>query len=374
MNGILPGFLLMAATLAALAWANSPFAASYQALLETKLGVVAGDWRLVKPSLLWINDGLMAIFFFYVGLEIKREVVAGELSSPRKAALSIVAALGGMLVPAALYRWFNDGTPTADGWGVPMATDIAFTLGVLAVLGSRAPAPLKIFVTALAIVDDLAAVVVIAVFYTDKIDATSLALSLGLWLAVLVAGRMGMRALWMFFVPGVAVWLTGLLSGVHATIAGVLMALAIPIDADGEPLTSLEHALHPWVSFAILPVFALANAGVPLAGGEGSPFSQPATLGIFAGLVVGKPLGIAFFCWIAVRLGLATLPSGVGWRDLVGAGCLCGIGFTMSLFIASLAFDDRNLSDAKLAILIASAASAGLGAAVLAARSRVARA
>ncbi len=391
------GILLLLCTIIALVWANSPWAGSYTRLFGTTLTVGAGGFVISKPLLLWINDGLMAIFFFVVGLEIKREVLAGELSSLRQAALPVAAALGGMAVPAAIYGALNAGKPGAGGWGIPMATDIAFALGVLALLGGRAPAALKVFLTAFAIADDIGAVLVIAVFYTAQIAGISLAVGFGVLALALLANWAGVRNPLVYTLLGVAMWVAFLKSGVHATVAGVLLAMTVPasarIDPDAflsrgramlsafeqagqgdmttsadrqaalhtleraceraqTPLQRMEHALHPWVTFAIMPVFALANAGVALGGGG---LGEPVSLGIILGLVVGKPLGVTLFAWLAVRAGLAAKPEGVTWRHIHGAGWLGGIGFTMSLFITGLAFAGTPFEDtAKLAILSAS--------------------
>ena len=406
------GVLLLVCAAAALILANSPLAASYFDLWQTIVTVGAGSFVIAKPLLLWINDGLMAIFFFVVGLEIKREVLVGELSSPRKAALPLAAALGGMVVPALIYLAFNAGTDTASGWAIPMATDIAFALGVLALLGTRAPLALKIFLTALAIVDDLGAVLVIAFFYTAELSWVSLGLGGLFLLALIVANRIGVRRTWVYVVLGLALWIAFLKSGVHATIAGVLLAMTIParrrIDADaflarglklldtfatgvqpGEveptadqrhavhslevaceaietPLARMEHTLHPWVAFAIMPIFAFANAGVALGGDVGAALVAPVSLGVIMGLFFGKQIGVTAFSWLAVRLGWAELPAGVGWRQLYGVSLLTGIGFTMSLFIANLAFGNPVVLDqAKIGIFAASLLSGVLGWGVL---------
>ncbi|RYD31929.1 MAG: Na+/H+ antiporter NhaA [Verrucomicrobiaceae bacterium] len=361
------GILLMLCAVAALVWANSGFGTAYHALLSTKLTVGYGSaLEISKPLLLWINDGLMAVFFLLVGLEIKRELITGELNSLKKAALPAAAALGGMAVPALIYAVFNRGLPTLPGWGIPMATDIAFSLGVLAILGKRAPLALKIFLTAVAIVDDLGAVAVIAVFYTDTIHWLLLMGSLGAWLLALAFGRAGGRHPAVFILLGVVMWVCMLKSGVHATIAGVLLAFAIPgrmLATEGDPATERwEHALHPWVSFLIMPVFALANAGVLIGGDFLSSLASPEALGIITGLVLGKPVGIFLFSWLAVRAGLAALPRGMDWKGLLGVGCLAGIGFTMSLFITELAFQDpAHLNTAKAGILAASAVAGVVG-------------
>ena len=396
------GILLVICTAVALAWANSPWAGGYVGLWQAPLSVGLGSFVLAKPLLLWINDGLMAVFFFVVGLEIKREVLVGELASPKRAALPIAAALGGMLAPAGIYAALNAGTPGARGWGIPMATDIAFALGVLALLGGRAPLALKVFLTALAIIDDIGAVLVIAVFYTAAIWWTGLAIGLLFLLAALAANRAGVRHPLPYALLGLGLWLAFLQSGVHATVAGVLLALTIPararIDAgdflahgrarlddfaasgpvgasalinEGQqaavedleraceevqtPLQRLEHALHPWVAFAIMPTFALANAGVTVAGDVSAAVLTPVSLGVLAGLVIGKQVGITLFAWLATRSGLAAMPSEVTWRQIYGVSWLGGIGFTMSLFIAGLAFGDSGLlATAKVAILGAS--------------------
>ena len=394
------GLLLIATTLIALAWANSGISESYQALWKTYVTVGIGEAGISKPLILWVNDGLMAIFFFVVGLEIKREILTGELSTRRKAMLPLLAAIGGAVIPALIYFVMNAGTAAEQGWGVPMATDIAFALGVLALLGSRAPLGLKIFVTALAIVDDLMAVMVIALFYTAEISVNSLAAGFGFFALAWVFNRMGIHKTAVFVVLGIATWVAFLKSGVHATIAGVLFASAIPtrtklnaedflkkgekfissvrdqLGSSGDqrmaihyleeasrnaqsPLERMEHALHGWVAFGVMPIFALANAGVIISGDAmGSLLGDLVFWGIFAGLFVGKPIGVIAFTWLAVRSKLAELPEGVTWRHVVGAGALAGIGFTMALFIANLAFaGSETLETAKLAILAASLAS-----------------
>lgn len=362
------GILLMLCAIAALVWANSDWRASYGALWNTRFTVAYGDgFNLSKPLILWINDGLMAVFFLVVGLEIKRELVSGELASAKRAALPAAAALGGMLVPALLYAAFNFGKASQPGWGIPMATDIAFSLGVLAVLGNRAPLAVKVFLTAIAIVDDLGAVVVIAIFYTAQIKWGLLAASLGFWVLTWLFGRAGGRHPAIFIGLGLCLWVCMLKSGVHATIAGVLLALAIPgkkLATEADPLTERwEHALHPWVAYLIMPVFALANAGVPIGNDVVQALTSPEALGIIVGLVAGKPIGIAVFAWLAVKANLAALPRGMTWRNVIGVGCLAGIGFTMSLFIAELAFSNlhEHLVTAKTGILVASLVAGILG-------------
>jgi NhaA family Na+:H+ antiporter len=404
------GVLLLLCTVLALVWANSPWAGTYQHLLHERLGVVFAGRGLSFTLHHWINDGLMAIFFFVVGLEIKREFVAGELAEVRKAMLPIAAAVGGMVVPAAIYTGINAGGPGAPGWAIPMATDIAFALGALVLLGSRVPEALKVFLVALAIVDDLGAVLVIAVFYTNELSWTALG-SAGVFLAALaVVNLAGGRNAIVYGVLGVCVWVFVLRSGVHATVAGVLVAMTIPVRlrlAPGalsgvlrraservetlptlgpmatervalvshlhrvlEDATSLlqrfEHALQPWVTFFIMPVFALFNAGVSVDASAVRTIAEPVPLGILGGLVLGKPVGVFLASWLAVRAGAAVLPAGVSWRQVFGTACLAGIGFTMSLFISSLAFADTPFeSQAKLGILLASATAAVVGTVVL---------
>ncbi|MEJ7631194.1 MAG: Na+/H+ antiporter NhaA [Rubrobacteraceae bacterium] len=395
------GVTLIFASILAFAWANSPWAPGYFALREITFGVGLGDWSLEKPLLLWVNDGLMAFFFFLVGLEIKREVLVGELSEPRDAALAVTAALGGMVVPASIYAAINWGGEGISGWGVPMATDIAFALGMMALLGDRVPTSLKVFLTALAIVDDLGAVLVIALFYTGEIEVLNLLITAGALALAFLYGRLGGRNLKVLAFFGIVVWFFVLQSGVHATVAGILLALATPIkrkiapqdlrqelraglergrfeevevkvanlervlgDAQ-SPLHRLERLMHPWVAFLVLPIFALFNAGVALGGGTG--VTGPVTVGVFLGLLLGKPLGVLAFSWLAIKTGMASLPQGVGWRAMTGAGLLAGIGFTMSLFVGGLAFDGGEmLESAKLGILSASVVAAVLGLVLLA--------
>ncbi len=402
------GILLIIATVVALVWANSPWGESYAALWHTKLTVGIGDASISKDLTHWINDGLMAVFFLVVGLEIKREVLVGELSSVRNAALPIAAAVGGAVVPAAIYLAFNAGTEGAAGWGIPMATDIAFALGVLALLGERAPVTLKVFLTALAIVDDIVAVLVIALFYTSQISWGALGVGAVFLAALVVANLLGVGRTLVYAVLGIGLWLCFLLSGVHYTIAGVLLSLTIPaisfinpgaflersryvldrFEQAGEkgenvlsneerqaalhalnhaayklepPLHELEHALHPWVVFAIMPIFALANAGVALGGGIADALTSPVALGIVAGLVVGKQVGITLFAWLAVRSGISELPEGIRWRHVYGASWLAGIGFTMSLFITARAFAAGSGGEAATRGSRAAALSAGGG-------------
>lgn len=351
------GIVLIGCTILSLLIANSAWGEAYHHLWETPIGPY--------PLEFWINDGLMAIFFLMVGLEIEREIYVGELSSPRQAVLPIVAALGGMLVPAAVHFALNEGTPTAGGFGIPMATDIAFALGILSLAGKSVPLSLKIFLTALAIIDDLGAILVIAVFYTNELSLSDLFISLGIFVSLFVMGKMGVRRLVFFLIPGVFMWYFLHESGVHATISGVLLAFAIPFGGTGadSPSYRLQHALHNPVAFGIVPLFALANTGIKLEPAFYNSLLSLNSLGIIGGLVLGKPIGILSFCWLSVKMGWGALPKQVNWKQLFGAGMLAGIGFTMSIFITLLAFDEVALvNDSKIAILTASlvAALAGL--------------
>ena len=406
--------VLLACTVVALAWANSPWAESYFDLLHLELGLSFGQWSFALTLHHWINDGLMVVFFFVVGLEIKRELVVGHLSSMRQAMLPVVAAAGGMLLPACIYAALNHDQPGAAGWGIPTATDIAFALGVLALLGSRVPIGLKVFLTAVAIADDIGAVLVIAVFYTNQIAWQGLALAavflalLFLAIAVLRWRSPGVLALLV-----VGVWIGVFASGIHATIAGILIAFLVPVRAvigpkefldvarrrlghlaDGElsresmiadrdqlaaieelydavadlrpPGLSLEQYFHPISAFVVLPLFALANAGVALGGDTRTLATSPVAMGVLLGLVFGKQIGVSLFSWLVVRSGAASLPEGVRWGQVFGASCLAGIGFTMALFVSDLAFNDEGLINAaKLGILSALLLSAACGYAVL---------
>ncbi len=407
------GIVLFVAAVVALIWANSPWYHVYDELLKTPITIGFDHWAIDETLHHWVDDGLMAVFFFVVGLEIKRAVIVGELSSVRRAALPIFAALGGMIVPALIYVAFNAEGEASRGWGVPMATDIAFSLGVLSLLRTRAPLPLKVFLAAFAIIDDIGAVIVIAVFYTGDIAWGNLGIG-AIFLAVLVVvGRLGIRHPLVYAVLGAAVWLAFLYSGVHATVAGVLVAATIPIrvrvdpagflargrdlllvfERSGEyghedetsseqrailkeledtaqemqsPLQRFENALHPWVAFVIMPLFALSNAGVRIEGDFFAALTHPVTIGIVLGLVIGKQVGVTLFSWAAVRFGFAALPYGVTWLQFYGVALLGGIGFTMSLFITNLAFTTQALStEAKIGILLGSAISGVIGYLVL---------
>jgi len=367
------GILLLLAAVLAMLVENSAASGLYDALLETPVEIRVGEFGIAKPLLLWINDGLMAIFFFLVGLEVKREFLDGELSEPSRVVLPVIAAVGGMAVPAIIYSAVNWGDPLAmKGWAIPSATDIAFALGVLALLGSRVPNTLKLFLMTLAIVDDLGAIVIIAVFYTSDLSLTSLLVAV-LALAVLFAlNRFGVLSLAPYLLVGVVLWVAVLKSGVHATLAGVLTALFIPYarepGVEQTQLQKLEHDLHPAVVYGILPLFAFANTGISFAGLTVESVLHPVPLGIAAGLFIGNQLGVFGLSWLAVKTGLARLPQGAGWLQLYGVAALCGIGFTMSLFISSLAFEQGGPGiavDDRLGILIGSVASAVLGYAVL---------
>jgi Na+:H+ antiporter, NhaA family len=403
------GILLLAAATIALIWANSPWRSSYDALWHTQLTIGLGAWSLAEDLQHWVNDALMALFFLVVGLEIKRELTTGELRQPRAAALPAIAALGGMVVPALLYLAINPSGEPGRGWGIPMATDIAFALGVLAIVGRGLPTALKSFLLALAIVDDIGAILVIAIFYSGSISPGPLLTAAGLLALILVLQRLHVRWTAVYVLVGVSVWLATLQSGIHATIAGVALGLAtpavafqrpkavsleahriaddtvdnpVPPDADAHqwlhlagltreavsPLARLEHLLHPWTSYVVIPVFALANAGVSISRSSlGNALTSGITLGVVAGLVVGKTVGVTMFTWLATRTGITRLPEGVGWGQLVGVAALAGIGFTVSLFITSLAFQTQAIQDAaKVGILIASLLAGLLGALLLA--------
>jgi len=402
------GILLLVAAVAALVWANSSQAETYFRLLNTDLAITFGGGGLTKHLIKWINDGLMALFFFIVGLEIKREVTVGELASPRRAALPLLAAVGGMVGPAAIYTALNIGTENMVGWAVPMATDIAFMLGLMALLGRRVPFSLRVFFTALAIGDDLGAVLVLAIFYTSGIAWPALGVAAVIVLILVALNALGVRNPLPYALLGLVLWVAFVQSGLHATIAGVVLALTIPartrvraeafmaqciailggvdpeltqeeaqhndrrqaaahaLEAIAErmqsPAQRLEHSLTPWATFFVLPIFALANAGVSISGGLGETLGSRVALGVILGLLVGKPLGITLFTWLAVRSGIGEMPARVEWRQLISATFLAGIGFTMALFIGNAAFKDQaTLDAAKLGILVASLLSGVLG-------------
>ncbi len=341
------GLLIMGAALLAMIAENSPLKFLYDALLDTPLGIRVGALAIDKPLLLWINDGMMAVFFFLIGLEIKREVLDGELSDPRRMALPAIAAIGGMVVPAAFYIYFNHNDPIAmTGWAIPMATDIAFALGILSLLGSRVPVALKVFLLTLAIIDDLGAIIIIALFYSTDISTLSLVISASTIVILFFMNRSGVNNIAPYILVGVVLWIAVLKSGVHATLAGVLLAFFIPLnrgsDEAGSPLRHLEHMLHPYVAFMIMPVFAFANAGIPIAGLSMDALTHPVPLGIMTGLFFGKQIGVLGFAWLTSVLRIGRLPEGVTWLQLYGVSALCGIGFTMSLFISSLAAEQAG--------------------------------
>lgn len=350
------GLILVFATALSLFLANSPFQSSYTAFWEIQF-----HHHSITH---WINDGLMTIFFLLIGLELEREIYEGELSSLKKSSLPIFAALGGMLVPAVIFMTMNNGTPQAPGAGIPMATDIAFAIGILSLLGNRVPASLKIFLTALAVIDDLGAIVVIAIFYTKTISVTNLVIAFSIYAGLIVMNRMKICKLTPYLIGGIAMWFFMLNSGVHATITGVLLAFAIPFGKSKEqsPSFQLQHLLHKPVAFFILPLFAVANTGIEIkTGWEGDVF-QLGSLGIILGLFVGKPLGITLFSYLGVRFKMAALPSDLKWTNIIGVGFLGGVGFTMSIFIALLAFTEIEMSNsAKISILLGSLISAVVG-------------
>ncbi len=397
------GILLLASTFAALVWANSPWEQTYHSMWSAQVDVGLGHFVLSETRHQWINDGLMAVFFFLVGLEIKREVLIGELSSLKQAAFPLIAAVGGTIVPALMYVGLNHGSFALKGWGIPMATDIAFALGVLALLGDRVPVSLKIFVTALAIVDDIIAVLVIALFYTAEIHFLSLAAGLAGVALSFGLNLLGVRKPGVYAFLGICVWCAVLKSGVHATVAGVLFAFTIPartyidraqflkqgrwlfdrfeaaqpnsfqeqaaihtLETQCEliqsPLHRIEHGLQPWVAFLVMPIFAFSNAGVHILGNVLAAATNSVSMGVALGLFVGKPIGISLFAWLATKAKIATQPSAVSWAQIIGSSWLCGIGFTMSLFIATLAFGEGHLLDmSKIGTLAASLAAAICG-------------
>ena len=366
------GIVLVFAMILAMIVVNTGLWPWYKGLLAIPLEIRIGEFEIAKPLLLWINDGLMAIFFFLIGLEVKREVLEGELSNPAQIMLPAVAAVGGVVVPALVFTWFNYGDESAmKAWAIPTATDIAFALGVLSLLGKRVPASLKLFLLTLAIIDDLVAILIIAVFYSVDISKLSLIIAGLAYAALVIQNRRGVMRLTSYLVFGLIMWAAVLKSGVHATIAGVLLAFTIPLKhPEGKqysPLRNLEHDLHPTVVFIILPLFAFANTGIPLEGMNMEALMQPEPFGIAMGLFLGKQLGVFTFTWAAVKTGIAKLPLNVGWLEIYGLSVLTGIGFTMSLFISSLAFEEgaTNLNADRLGIIAGSFASALLGYVVL---------
>ncbi|WDE00842.1 Na+/H+ antiporter NhaA [Thalassomonas actiniarum] len=362
------GIILMFAAVFAMILANSPWSDWYDLLLEIPVVVAVGSFEIAKPLLLWINDGLMALFFFLVGLELKREFIEGDLSQPGQVALPAIGAVGGMLVPALFYVALNyDNADALGGWAIPTATDIAFALGILAIVGSKVPLQLKVFLTSLAIFDDLGAIIIIALFYTDQLSMLSLIVAAVVISILFGLNKRGVTTTSPYIFFGIVLWIAVLKSGVHATLAGVVLAFFIPIKGKGDepsPLKSLEHNLHSMVAFIVLPIFAFANAGIDFAGVGLQEVAAPVPLGIILGLVVGKQLGVFGLCFVAIKLGFAKLPANVNWQLLYGAALLCGVGFTMSLFIGSLAFEQGTgnlLFQDRLGIVIGSLISGILG-------------
>ncbi|XPF95768.1 Na+/H+ antiporter NhaA [Colwellia sp. RE-S-Sl-9] len=362
------GIILMFAAVFAMILANSPWANYYDLLLDVPVAIAVGSFEIAKPLLLWINDGLMALFFFLVGLELKREFLEGNLSEPSQVALPAIAAVGGMVAPALFYVALNYNDPAAiNGWAIPTATDIAFALGILAIIGSKVPLQLKVFLTSLAIFDDLGAIIIIALFYTEQLSVLSLVVSAIVISILFVLNRKGVTSTSPYIFLGIVLWVAVLKSGVHATLAGVVLAFFIPIkgeEGEPSPLKSLEHNLHSTVAFIVLPIFAFANAGINFTGIGIDQIVAPVPLGIIAGLLLGKQLGVFGFCFIAIKLGLAKLPENVNWQLLYGVALLCGVGFTMSLFIGSLAFEqsvNSSLFQDRLGIVIGSLISGVLG-------------
>jgi len=367
------GILLIFAAALAIVMANSPFEGYYQLLLSTPLEIRLGPGEIAKPLLLWINDGLMAVFFFLVGLELKRELIEGELSDKRNIILPGIGAIGGMLIPALVYLYFNHHDPIAvQGWAIPAATDIAFALGILTLLGSRVPTSLKIFLTSLAIFDDIGAIVIIALFYTSKISVMALVTAALCTLLLAIFNYRGVISKSPYLLVGLVMWVATLKSGVHATLAGVVLAMFIPLscksDENISPLKNLEHDLHSVVAFFVLPVFAFANAGISLTGVGVEDFLHDVPIGILLGLFVGKQVGIFGLCWLSIKLKLTQLPAQMNWWNLYGVAVLCGIGFTMSLFVGSLAFEETGVNllfDERLGIIAGSLLSGIVGFVVL---------
>jgi len=365
------GILLMAAAVLAILVANSPLDVYYDWFLQIPVEVRVGELQIAKPLLLWINDGLMAIFFFMIGLELKREIMAGELSEPAKVMLPALGAVGGVVVPVSIYLVLNWGEADAvNGWAIPAATDIAFALGLLLLLGSRVPVALKVFLVSLAIFDDIAAIAIIAIFYTNEISTQALIITIVCLTVLAVMNKRGVASISPYLWVGLIMWVSVLKSGVHATLAGVALAAFIPLTSSNEPghspLRELEHDLHTLVAFAILPLFAFANAGVSFADVGVADVLHPVPLGIAAGLFFGKQIGVFGLSWLGVKAGVARLPEGVTWGSLWGVSILCGVGFTMSLFVGSLAFestatDIQEMFDERLGIIIGSVMSGVLG-------------
>lgn len=363
-SGSLSGVILTVCTLLSLVLANSAFGETYRAIWETHAGFSVGGMDFHHSIADWINDGLMAIFFLMVGLEIERELFIGELSDRKRAMLPIIAALGGMVFPALIYYGFNAGEPTVSGVGIPTATDIAFAIAIMGAVGNRVPLSIKVFLTALAIIDDLGAILVIALFYGHGFSLFHFGVAMGIWLILYLLGRRGVGSLWIYLPAGVVMWAFMMHSGIHATITGVLLAFAIPFQGGGKQAVSykLQHALHRPVAWLIIPVFALANTALVLDSGVIAQLGNPQSLGIFFGLVLGKPVGILIFSYASVAFGLASFGRGVKFSHILGAGTLAGIGFTMSIFITNLAFTNAEwIQVGKISILIASTVAAVVG-------------
>ena len=363
------GIVLMVAAAIAVIWANSPLASAYFGILDTEVAATVGGEGVKKSALLWINDGLMALFFLLVGLEVKREVLIGQLSSWQQSSLPVFAAIGGMTIPALIFVAINLGQPdNLQGWAIPAATDIAFTLGILALLGSRVPVALKALLLAIAVIDDIGAIAIIALFYTPEVDLGMLGAAFAMLALLAAIGWMRVGSSIPYAILGVALWYFVLKSGVHATLAGVALAMCIPMTdrKDNPKLEHWEHGLHPWVAFLVVPIFALANAGVSFEGMEPAALLAPLPLGIALGLLVGKQLGIVGLAWLAVKSGIARLPDGVGWLQVWGLSLIAGIGFTMSLFIGNLAFaDPAQINAVKLGVLSGSVIAALAGVLIL---------
>lgn len=367
------GILIVSAAFLAILLANSPFYSLYKMLIDTPVSIKIGALEIAKPLLLWVNDGLMAIFFFLVGIELKREILEGELSNIRKIVLPGLGAVGGMVGPAAIYIILNIDDPIAlKGWAIPAATDIAFALGLLSLLGPKVPASLKAFLTSLAIFDDIGAILIIAFFYTSKISFIALIIAAVCILILFLFNKGSVVNKSLYIAVGVVMWVAMLKSGVHATLAGIILAMFIPmyspVDPGRSPLKSMEHDLHPAVTFFILPTFAFCNAGINIEGLGMEQFLHQIPLGIALGLFIGKQLGVFSFCWMGIKLRVAELPKEISWVSLYGTGMLCGIGFTMSLFIASLAFEETGVNlmfDERLGIILGSLASGILGYSIL---------
>ncbi|MGB5210327.1 MAG: Na+/H+ antiporter NhaA [Gammaproteobacteria bacterium] len=362
------GIILVGAAVLAMIIANSPLSGLYDSLINIPVEIRIGALEIAKPLLLWINDGLMAVFFLLVGLELKREFLEGELSDPSQLALPAFAAVGGMLVPALIYAWINLGDPVAlQGWAIPAATDIAFALAILALLGDRVPLSLRVLLVSIAIFDDVGAIAIIALFYTSDLSLTALGIAAVCLPILFFLNRRKVMELTPYLLIGIVMWTALLKSGVHATLTGVVLAFFIPIrdpETETSPLHDLEHDLHTAVAFGILPLFAFANAGIPLGGVTLEYALHPVPLGVFTGLFVGKQIGILLFAWLGVLFGLARLPRGLSWMHIYGVGLLCGVGFTMSMFISSLAFENtgvNQLFDERLGIIIGSLLSGAAG-------------